>query len=180
MSSPSRRIGWVCSSGPSGSRERRRRSDWRTSSTTSNACSSCGASRRHDRSSLPSSGALNIANTAPVVHGRQSGAEANRNRSTTQYGRVNRSVQLEKGQDKFYSFYRYFLIRLFHEGLGGKARNPELDKLLGRIPYLNGSIRSRSAARNQDSGRSLHAHVRLFRPVSMASRRTAAAQQHRD
>jgi len=27
MSSPSRRIGWVCSSGPSGSRERRRRSD---------------------------------------------------------------------------------------------------------------------------------------------------------
>ena len=49
MSSPSRRIGWVCSSGPSGSRERRRRSDWRTSSTISNACSSCGASRRHDR-----------------------------------------------------------------------------------------------------------------------------------
>ena len=48
MSSPSRRIGWVCSSGPSGSRERRRRSDWRTSSTISNACSSCGASR-HDR-----------------------------------------------------------------------------------------------------------------------------------
>ena len=49
MSSPSRRIGCVCSSGPSGSRERRRRSDWRTSSTISNACSSCGASRRHDR-----------------------------------------------------------------------------------------------------------------------------------
>jgi len=49
MSSPSRRIGWVCSSGPSGSRERRRRSDWRTSSTISNACSYCGASRRHDR-----------------------------------------------------------------------------------------------------------------------------------
>ncbi|GAB5461083.1 Eco57I restriction-modification methylase domain-containing protein [Hoeflea alexandrii] len=46
----------------------------------------------------------------------------------------------EKGQDKFYSFYRYFLIRLFHEGLGGKARNPELDKLLGRIPYLNGGL----------------------------------------
>jgi transposase len=46
MSSPSRRIGWVCSSGPSVSRARRRRSDWRTSSTISNACSSCGASRR--------------------------------------------------------------------------------------------------------------------------------------
>ncbi len=48
--------------------------------------------------------------------------------------------QKEKGQDKFYSFYRYFLLRLFHEGLGGKARNPELDKLLGRIPYLNGGL----------------------------------------
>lgn len=48
--------------------------------------------------------------------------------------------QKEKGQDKFYSFYRYFLLRLFHEGLGGKERNPELDKLLGRIPYLNGGL----------------------------------------
>lgn len=48
--------------------------------------------------------------------------------------------QREKGHDKFYSFYRYFLLRLFHEGLGGKTRNPELDKLLGRIPYLNGGL----------------------------------------
>jgi hypothetical protein len=44
---------------------------------------------------LLSSGALNTADTAPVAHVRQkSGAEANRNRSTTQYGRANRSVQL--------------------------------------------------------------------------------------
>lgn len=48
--------------------------------------------------------------------------------------------QREKGQDKFYSFYRHFLVRLFHEGLGGKARNAELDRLLGRIPYLNGGL----------------------------------------
>ncbi|MFO0156194.1 MAG: Eco57I restriction-modification methylase domain-containing protein [Alphaproteobacteria bacterium] len=48
--------------------------------------------------------------------------------------------QREKGKDKFYSFYRYFLLRLFHEGLGGKARNPELENLLGRIPYLNGGL----------------------------------------
>jgi len=46
----------------------------------------------------------------------------------------------EHGKDKFYSFYTYFLLRLFHEGLGGRARNPELDKLLGRIPYLNGGL----------------------------------------
>lgn len=46
----------------------------------------------------------------------------------------------EKGKDKFYSFYRYFLLRLFHEGLGGKQRPPELEELLGRIPYLNGGM----------------------------------------
>ena len=46
----------------------------------------------------------------------------------------------EKGRDKFYSFYRYFLLRLFHEGLGGKKRPPDLEKLLGRIPYLNGGF----------------------------------------
>jgi hypothetical protein len=46
----------------------------------------------------------------------------------------------EHGKDKFYSFYRYFLLRLFHEGLGGRMRNPELDRLLGRIPYLNGGL----------------------------------------
>lgn len=46
----------------------------------------------------------------------------------------------EKGRNKFYSFYSYFLLRLFHEGLAGKERNPELEKLLGRIPYLNGGL----------------------------------------
>ena len=46
----------------------------------------------------------------------------------------------EFGKDKFYSFYRYFLLRLFHEGLGGRERTPELEKLLGRIPYLNGGL----------------------------------------
>ena len=46
----------------------------------------------------------------------------------------------EKGTDKFYSFYRYFLLRLFHEGLGGRKRDTELEKLIGRVPYLNGGI----------------------------------------
>lgn len=48
--------------------------------------------------------------------------------------------QRDNGKNKFYSFYRHFLVRLFHEGLGGKARNSELDGLLGRIPYLNGGL----------------------------------------
>jgi hypothetical protein len=50
------------------------------------------------------------------------------------------ACKAQLGKDKFYSFYRTFLLRLFHEGLGGKARNPELDKLFGRIPYLNGGL----------------------------------------
>ena len=48
---------------------------------------------------LPSSAALNIANTAPVVDvSNKIQRETNRNRSTTQYGRVNRSVHLFDGQ----------------------------------------------------------------------------------
>ena len=36
--------------------------------------------------------------------------------------RLNR-CQKEQGKDKFYTFYRYFLLRLFHEGFGNAARN---------------------------------------------------------
>lgn len=48
----------------------------------------------------------------------------------------------EHGKDKFYTFYRYFLLRLFHEGFGKrrKDRSPDLEKLLGNIPYLNGGL----------------------------------------
>ena len=53
--------------------------------------------------------------------------------------RLNR-MRGEQGKDKFYSFYRYFLLRLFHEGLGGRKRSAELEKLVGRIPYLNGGL----------------------------------------
>jgi hypothetical protein len=49
-------------------------------------------------------------------------------------------MRAEHGKDKFYSFYRYFLLRLFHEGLGGRKRSAELEKLVGRIPYLNGGL----------------------------------------
>jgi hypothetical protein len=50
--------------------------------------------------------------------------------------------QSEQGKDKFYSFYRYFLLRLFHEGFGKrrKDRAPDLEKLIGNIPYLNGGL----------------------------------------
>lgn len=50
-------------------------------------------------------------------------------------------VQARAGKGKFHSFYRLFLRRLFHEGLGkNKPRGPEMDALLGDIPYLNGGL----------------------------------------
>jgi len=51
-------------------------------------------------------------------------------------------MQQQHGKDKFYSFYRYFLLRLFHEGLGQAAadRKADLDKLLGKVPFLDGGF----------------------------------------
>jgi hypothetical protein len=51
-------------------------------------------------------------------------------------------VKLTRGKDKFHSFYRAFLLRLFHEGLGQppQEREPELEGLLGNVPYLNGGL----------------------------------------
>lgn len=45
-----------------------------------------------------------------------------------------------QGQDSFHSFYRYFLLKLFHSGLGSQQRTPELEQLLGGVPYLNGGL----------------------------------------
>src|SRR2546423_11737233 len=41
-----------------------------------------------------------------------------------------------QGRDKFLSFYRHLLLRLFHEKRGQQARPSKLDALLGHIPYL--------------------------------------------
>ncbi len=49
-------------------------------------------------------------------------------------------VQTTKGKGQFLTFYRHFLVRLFHEGLGKGKRTAELDKLLGKVPYLNGGL----------------------------------------
>ena len=53
-----------------------------------------------------------------------------------------KTVQEQDGHDRFQSFYRQFLLRLFHEGLGQpEAERPaELVALLGKVPYLNGGI----------------------------------------
>ncbi len=53
-------------------------------------------------------------------------------------------VQQAGGKDKFQSFYRYFLLRLFHDGLGKsldeRKLEPAIEKLLGKIPFLNGGF----------------------------------------
>lgn len=49
-------------------------------------------------------------------------------------------VRERRGKDEFQSFYRCFLLRLFHEGLGSRNRELDFEELLGRIPYLNGGL----------------------------------------
>ncbi|MBW2014764.1 MAG: hypothetical protein JRI69_13440 [Deltaproteobacteria bacterium] len=45
------------------------------------------------------------------------------------------------GQNKFFSFYRNFLLVLFHKGLGSKSReDKQIVKLIGRVPYLDGGL----------------------------------------
>jgi hypothetical protein len=49
-------------------------------------------------------------------------------------------VQKTRPKTKFLTFYRAFLLKLFHDGLGRKERTPALRELLGTVPYLNGGI----------------------------------------
>ena len=46
------------------------------------------------------------------------------------------------GKGQFYSFYRSFLLELFHDGLGKPIdkRSEELPVDMGKIPYLNGGL----------------------------------------
>jgi hypothetical protein len=49
-------------------------------------------------------------------------------------------VQEQNGEDQFHTFYRYFLLKLFHDGLSKREHSPELEELLGKVPYLNGGL----------------------------------------
>ncbi|MCF8226751.1 MAG: Eco57I restriction-modification methylase domain-containing protein [Bacteroidales bacterium] len=48
--------------------------------------------------------------------------------------------QEKKGKNKFYSFYRDFLLVLFHEGLNELQQKEEVKVEIGKIPYLNGGL----------------------------------------
>ncbi len=51
-------------------------------------------------------------------------------------------VRNQRGGGRFQQFYRIFLLRLFHEGLGQPEaqRAPDLAVLLGKVPFLNGGL----------------------------------------
>ena len=53
-----------------------------------------------------------------------------------------RVIQERQGKGKFLTFYRYFLLRLFHEGFAQQPaqRAADLEELLGEVPYLNGGL----------------------------------------
>ena len=78
-----------------------------------------------------------------------------------------KKVQEQDGPDKFQRFYRKFLLRLFHEGLGQPEsdRPAELTALLGQVPYLNGGIFDRHALErdNPDINIPDAAFERIFR-----------------
>ena len=51
-------------------------------------------------------------------------------------------VQRRFGGDRFHTFYREFLLRLFHKGLGLPlhSRSEDVVALVGDVPYLNGGL----------------------------------------
>ena len=50
-------------------------------------------------------------------------------------------VKREQGEDRFFhSFYKGFLIQLFHDGLNAPRHTPEWERTYGKIPYLNGGM----------------------------------------
>ena len=53
-----------------------------------------------------------------------------------------KKIQEGSGEGHFHDFYRLFLLRLFHEGLGQPEaqRDPSLALLLGKVPFLNGGL----------------------------------------
>lgn len=63
--------------------------------------------------------------------------------SNTEYLRDRlEEIQREHGNGRFNSFYRIFLLKLFHAGLGQPEadRSPELAAFLGKVPFLNGGL----------------------------------------
>lgn len=51
-----------------------------------------------------------------------------------------RNCRENLGSNQFYSFYKNFLMKLFHNGLGSTNHDADLLTLIGSVPYLNGGL----------------------------------------
>lgn len=51
-----------------------------------------------------------------------------------------KQTEEKRGKNNFYSFYRDFLLILFHQGLGANNHTKEIGLEIGSIPYLNGGL----------------------------------------
>ena len=88
-----------------------------------------------------------------------------------------REVQSKHGNGQFQHFYREFLLKLFHDGLGQleSARDEELVALLGKVPFLNGGLFEKHHLEENNPGiniprRCLRAGLRLLRRLPLAPR----------
>lgn len=79
-----------------------------------------------------------------------------------------KQVRAAAGPGHFHNFYRQFLLRLFHEGLGARTadRAPDLSALIGQVPYLNGGLFDVHELERGDTGSAIRipdeAFERLF------------------
>jgi hypothetical protein len=77
-----------------------------------------------------------------------------------------KTVQHRQGRGNFLNFYCYFLLRLFHEGFAQQPpqRAPDLEDLLGDVPYLNGGLFELHALEEKHTGIDIpdEAFERLF------------------
>ncbi|EGO93349.1 Eco57I restriction-modification methylase domain-containing protein [Acidiphilium sp. PM] len=62
------------------------------------------------------------------------------------------TVRKAQGKDQFHSFYRAFLLKLFHGGLATPVNSRDADtaKMIGNIPYLNGGLFEPHALESED------------------------------
>lgn len=63
-----------------------------------------------------------------------------------------KACKAKKGKVKFYSFYRDFLLVLFHKGLNEPTQSQETKIEIGKIPYLNGGLFDEHELEKNNSG----------------------------
>lgn len=74
-------------------------------------------------------------------------------------------TQQEQGENRFFStFYKGFLVNLFHDGLNAPEHDAKFEETYGRIPYLNGGMFDIHQLENEYKGHDIadEAFISLF------------------